>query len=124
MPGVHNKINADRRKSSPAGYFERYTKKKMKHRHWQYFLSIEKDILKISDYVELHSENYKVFSTELTKTYLTICSEIDVVLKLLAEKCDETIWDEINKKSEKLHPDMELYKLFLKENYLIFLKLK
>ncbi|MBM9606751.1 hypothetical protein [Desulfopila inferna] len=70
--------------------------------------------MKISDYVELHSENFKVFSTELTKTYLTICSEIDVVLKLLAEKFDEKIWSDIkNTNSEKLHPDMELYKEFL-----------
>lgn len=86
----------------------------MKHRHWHYFLSIENDILKISDYVELHSENYKVFSTELTKIYLTICSEIDVIIKLLAEKCDVNLWNTIkNQNPKKIHPDMEIYKSFL-----------
>lgn len=63
--------------------------------HWSYYLTLEKDFRKIERYIrfELGDNNLyddrvisdygnsKVYSNELIKQYLSICSEIDVILK-------------------------------------------
>ena len=53
--------------------------------HWNYLLALEKDIIAISDYIELSEENFNAYSVKLLKLNLSIGSEIDVVLKLLCE---------------------------------------
>lgn len=52
---------------------------------WSYYLSFEEDIDKLSRYIEICEDNYGVYSVELTRLYLSICSEIDVILKALCE---------------------------------------
>jgi hypothetical protein len=44
-----------------------------------------------SRYVEFHKDNFKTFSVNLTRLYLSICSEIDVVLKMICKKLGEPI---------------------------------
>lgn len=49
--------------------------------HWNYFLSLEDDIDRISRYVEFTEKNYSCFSLELARILLTSSSEVDVVAK-------------------------------------------
>ena len=62
----------------------------MKLPHWLYFLSLEKDFIKTIEYVEFDSSNELTFSIVYTKLYLSICSEVDVVAKLLCKKIFST----------------------------------
>ncbi|MCG8519043.1 MAG: hypothetical protein MI794_13725 [Pseudomonadales bacterium] len=48
---------------------------------WNYFVAIEENLSKLSRYVELSTENYKVFSIEMVSLLLAASSEVDVVLK-------------------------------------------
>ena len=58
----------------------------MNLQHWQHFLSLEKDFIETLTFVELHNDNEKTFSIAYTKLLLAICSEIDVVAKILCKK--------------------------------------
>ena len=74
--------------------------------HWEYFLTLEKDFLKIERFVAfdlgdniLYSDklcadygNSLCFSDEFVKQYQSVCSEIDVILKVICK--------EINSKSK------------------------
>lgn len=60
----------------------------MKNPHWQYYISLMKDIGQLSQYIELTKENYQTFSIELVRLLLATGSEIDVVAKLLCEKVE------------------------------------
>lgn len=53
--------------------------------HWNYFLAIEQDLEHLARYVDL-SSNDETFSIEIARLLLSACSEIEVVLKLLAQK--------------------------------------
>lgn len=57
---------------------------------WTYYLQLENDFYKTINYVELSEENDNAYSKEYAKQYLSICSEIDVVCKLLCEKIDSS----------------------------------
>ena len=52
----------------------------MKLPHWHYFISLEDEIVKISRFIEISEDNYDVYSIELTKLFLSICSEVDVII--------------------------------------------
>lgn len=49
--------------------------------HWNYFLSLEEDIDRLSRYIEFTGKNFECFSLELTRILLTTSSEVDVVTK-------------------------------------------
>lgn len=55
-------------------------------RHWDYFLTLEQDIINLSRFIELSEKNFSTYSIELTHLLLSISSEVDVVSKIL---CDE-----------------------------------
>lgn len=55
--------------------------------HWMYFLSLEEDLIALARYVEFSEPNFEVFSIECTRLLLAACSEVDVVMKLLATPC-------------------------------------
>lgn len=55
----------------------------MSYTYWEYFLSIEDDLLKTARYVEFHQDNYSVYSIEFARILLASCSEIDTIAKLL-----------------------------------------
>ena len=51
--------------------------------HWRYFTSLEEDLKVLSRFVELTEDNFGVYSVEIVRLYLSACSEIDAVLKLI-----------------------------------------
>jgi len=55
----------------------------MNKTYWHYFLSLEQDFIKTTDYVEVSGNNYDTYSIRYLQLILSICSEIDAVLKLL-----------------------------------------
>lgn len=61
----------------------------MNQTNWPFYFALENDILKISRYIEINVNNYNVYSIELLRLYLSICSEIDVVLKQVCTKLDK-----------------------------------
>ena len=58
------------------------TSVKTKH-HWNYFLAIEKDLEKLSRYIEFSNDNLDTYSIELTHILLSSSSEVDVIMKQL-----------------------------------------
>ncbi len=58
--------------------------------HWNYFLAIEKDLEKISRYIEFSTSNLGTYSIELTHILLSASSEIDVLMKLLCLSLDNS----------------------------------
>jgi hypothetical protein len=56
--------------------------------YWQYYLSFEEDIDRLFRYIEPSEHNFSVYSVELTRLYLAICSEIDVLLKAYCKLLD------------------------------------
>lgn len=54
--------------------------------YWRYFLSLEEDFIKSTRYVELCEDNYNTYSIEYTRLLVSICAEIEIILKLL---CNE-----------------------------------
>jgi type I restriction-modification system DNA methylase subunit len=56
--------------------------------HWNYFLSIEEDISKLSRWVELSEINYKCYSLEIARLLMTTAAEVDVIAKLICKGID------------------------------------
>lgn len=54
--------------------------------HWNYFLALERDIERISRYIEISEDNFSAYSLELAHTLFAASSEVDTVAKLLCEK--------------------------------------
>lgn len=57
----------------------------MSYPHWQYFLSIEDDLLRCSRYVEFDSQNFGTFSVEFARVIVAAASEFDAVAKKLCK---------------------------------------
>lgn len=53
----------------------------MTNLHWNYFLALEQDIIRLSRFIELDKDNFATFSPEITKIYLASASEFDIVSK-------------------------------------------
>lgn len=58
--------------------------------HWKHYLALENDLHTIARYVEPTPLNYPAFSVELTKLFLSACSEVEVVCKVLCERFHPT----------------------------------
>ncbi len=56
------------------------------HSYWPYYFSLEADLENLSRYVEFTESNFSTYSIEMVRLYLSICSEIDVVLKELCKE--------------------------------------
>lgn len=59
-----------------------------KLQHWNYFLSIEEDLVSLSRYIEFTEENFSAYSLELARILFAAASEIDVVAKQLCNQID------------------------------------
>ncbi|MCH1918026.1 hypothetical protein L9G15_01110 [Shewanella sp. A3A] len=69
--------------------------------YWQYYLSLEEDIDRLFRYIEPSEHNFSAYSVELTRLYLAICSEIDVLLKAYCKLLHAgSIASKINKYAE------------------------
>ena len=58
--------------------------------HWNYFLSIEEELINTSQFVEFDLDNLKTFSIEYTKIILEACAEVDVLLTQIGKIFDQT----------------------------------
>ena len=54
--------------------------------HWNYLLSIENVLERISRYVEFDKKNFKCFSIEISQVLMTSAAEVDVVCKQICKK--------------------------------------
>jgi hypothetical protein len=62
----------------------------MRFPHWQFFESVDDELHALSRVIEFAPENYSTFSVHLTRLYLSVGSEIDVVAKLLCARVAPT----------------------------------
>lgn len=56
--------------------------------HWNYFLALEDDVIRISRYIEPTQDNFESYSLELARILFSAASEVDVVAKRLCKKLD------------------------------------
>ncbi len=63
----------------------------MKYPHWEYFLSIEDDLLRCSRYVDFTKSNFGVYSIEFARILMAASSEFDVVAKEICFRIDRDI---------------------------------
>lgn len=58
-------------------------------KHWNYFLSIEDDVVQMSRYLEPTEHNFDAYSVELARILFAAASEVDVVSKRLCVKVNQ-----------------------------------
>lgn len=58
--------------------------------HWNYFLALEEDMLRLSRFVEFSEANFNCYSIELARILMMACAEIDVVAKRLCIRIDSS----------------------------------
>jgi hypothetical protein len=55
----------------------------MQRPHWHYYLTIVQGLENLSRYIDFSQANERTYSIELVRLLLSICSEVDVVCKVL-----------------------------------------
>lgn len=55
---------------------------------WAFYLRLEKDFIESLNYVEFAEDNFFTYSIEFERMLLAICSEIDVLCKLLCKEIE------------------------------------
>lgn len=83
----------------------------MSYRYWDYYQSIEEDLLTTKRYVDFNSMNFSVYSIEFARIVLSSCAEIDMVFKEICSKVSDQRCDNIKKYKEAvlLHdPDFRI----------------
>lgn len=79
--------------------------------YWNYFLSLEQDLARLSRFVELSEANFSTYSIEQVRLLLASCSEIDVLAKALCKKINSrSRADSINKYASEIlqaHPRLK-----------------
>jgi len=83
--------------------------------HWNYALSIESDLVRISRFVEFHADNMHTFSIELARTLLAIGAKVEVIGKLIAHahgECPKNIVD-IREALMRQHPSISTAEVLL-----------
>jgi hypothetical protein len=56
--------------------------------HWNYFLALEKDLERVSRYIEFCPPNFQVYSIELAHLLFAAASEVDTVAKCACQSLD------------------------------------
>lgn len=56
--------------------------------HWNFFLTLEDDVARLSRYLELTKDNFSSYSLELARILFAASSEIDVVSKRLCQQAN------------------------------------
>lgn len=65
--------------------------------YFDYYLELEKDVFNTESYVTIEEDNYKTYSIQYAKLYLSICSEIDCLLKEICRNINsDTTANKIN----------------------------
>ena len=58
--------------------------------HWNYLLAIERDVERLSRYIEFDKRNFDCFSLEIARVLLASGAEVDVVCKQLCRVLNPT----------------------------------
>jgi hypothetical protein len=67
------------------------------YKYWDYYLTIERDIIETTRFVEFVPTNYSCYSIEFARIIMSAGTELDMVFKQLCEKIDpNTTADNIN----------------------------
>lgn len=53
--------------------------------HWNYFLALESDVVRLSRFIEFREDNFGTYSIELARLLMTAAAEADVVAKLVCK---------------------------------------
>ena len=53
--------------------------------YWNYYLELERQFIDTRRYVDFHTKNYSTYSIEYVKLLQAVCSEIDVLGKVIAQ---------------------------------------
>lgn len=69
--------------------------------YWNYYLELEDQFITTKKFVEFASSNSATYSIEYLKLFQAVCSEIDVVAKILAEEYDAEFKKIKNKNIQK-----------------------
>lgn len=69
--------------------------------YWNYYLELEEQFVATKKFVEFDISNSDTYSVEYLKLFQAVCSEIDVVAKILAEKFDPSFKEIENKNIQK-----------------------
>jgi hypothetical protein len=73
--------------------------------HWNYFLSVEADLERLSRYVEFDEANYECFSVEIARILMAAAAEADVVCKQICRKLNpRSKAENIHKYREEIAP--------------------
>jgi hypothetical protein len=56
--------------------------------HWNYFLALESDVVRLARFIEFREDNFSTYSIELARLIMAAAAEVDVVAKLVCKKLD------------------------------------
>ena len=62
----------------------------MSHPHWQYFLSVEEDLLQCARFVEFDQQNFQTYSVQFARVIVAAAAEFDAVAKALCNLIEPT----------------------------------
>ena len=62
-----------------------------KNKYWDYYLQMENDFFSFAPYCEIDESNKNTYSIKYLQLLLSICGEIDTILKSLCKKLDNTL---------------------------------
>lgn len=92
--------------------------------YWNYYIELEHKFINTQNYVAFHKRNYGTFSNEYVELLQIICSEIDVVGKIIAKEYNSSFSNakniNINKwgyEIQKAFPDIQNSKVIFNYNY-------
>lgn len=73
--------------------------------HWNYFLSIEQDLDRLSRFIEFDEQNYDCFSLEIVRLLIAAVAEVDVVCKQICQRINPaSVADNIHKYRDEIMP--------------------
>jgi hypothetical protein len=56
--------------------------------HWNYFLALESDVVRLARFIEFREDNFPTYSIEIARLIMAAAAEVDVVAKLVCKKLD------------------------------------
>jgi hypothetical protein len=56
--------------------------------HWNYFLALESDVVRLARFIEFREDNFPTYSIEIARLLMAAAAEVDVVAKLVCKKLD------------------------------------
>ncbi len=98
------------------------TKEEFLRTYWNYYLLLERDFMKVNQFITFCPENNNTFSIEFVKQYQTICSEFDTLFKFILKNENANIdsFKKFVKNSEHYKPMVD-DKVAVKLNKVYFL---